>query len=312
MDRLRALATAHGFFTRPDALADGYDDKAIRRALKARCWVRVRPGSYTFPDLWPEDDKGRHLVKGRAVARRFGTRVALSHTTATLEHGLALWAADLSLVHVTRTDGGAGRVECGVVHHEGLALPTDLVRVEDRLVTNPARAALETAALLPTEAGLVVLDSVLHQGKATPAELADTYALMQNWPGMQRTRLALHLADGRAESVGESRSRYLFYAQGLPAPQLQYDVFDDFGRLLGTTDFAWPEHRLLGEFDGKVKYGRLLKEGETPGEVVFREKRREDLLREQLRWGMVRLIWADLQTPRATAARVRRELSAAA
>ena len=36
---------------------------------------------------------------------------------------------------------------------------------------------------------------------------------------------------------------------------------------------------MFGEFDGRVKYGRLLKPGQDPGEVVFAEKRREDLIR---------------------------------
>ena len=48
-----------------------------------------------------------------------------------------------------------------------------------------------------------------------------------------------------------------------------------------------------GEFDGKVKYGRLLKVGETAGDVVYREKLREDALRD-LGWQMVRWTWSDL------------------
>ena len=109
---------------------------------------------------------------------------------------------------------------------------------------------------------------------------------------MQATRVPVRMADGRAESAGESRTRYLCYAHGLPAPELQYDVFDRAGILVGTTDFAWPEHRLLGEFDGRVKYERYLRPGETPGDAVFREKRREDRLCELLGWRMIRLVWA--------------------
>ena len=68
----------------------------------------------------------------------------------------------------------------------------------------------------------------------------------------------------------------------------------------------------MSEFDGKVKYGRLLRPGESPADAVFREKVREDRLREALQWGMVRLVWADLYRPAATAARIRRLLRAAA
>ena len=53
------------------------------------------------------------------------------------------------------------------------------------------------------------------------------------------------------------------WTQHLPEPQLQFKVYDEVGNLIGITDFAWPEFGLLGEFDGKIKYGRLLKDGET-------------------------------------------------
>jgi hypothetical protein len=306
------LAQTEGFFTREDALRVGHDDKSIGRALRTRLWVRVRPGSYTFADLWPDLADDRHRITGRAVARRLGSQVALSHTTAALEHGLTVWDADLSLCHVTRLDGGAGRTEAGVVHHEGLTLPSDLDVLQGRFVTGAARAAIETASLLSAEAAVVVLDSALHTSKASRSELDAVYGLLARWPGMQATQIAVRLADGRSESVGESRTRYLCYAHGLPMPDLQYEVVDGAGHLIGTTDFAWPEHRLLGEFDGKVKYGRYLRDGETPGDAVFREKRREERICEQLGWRMVRIIWSDLYASAATAARIRHLLRSAA
>lgn len=312
MDRLRATAEAAGYFSRRDALEEGHDDRSIRRLLRARLWLRVRPGAYTFPDLWPSEPDARHRVIGHAVAEKLGARVALSHTTSALEHGLRVWGADLSLVHMTRLDGGPGRTEAGVAHHEGLTLSDDLMVIDGRLVMNPARAAIETASLLSTEAGLVVLDSLLHLGKATRDELDASYASMCHWPGLQRTQVAVRMADRGAQSVGESRTRYLCYTRDIPAPELQYDVFDHTGRLIGTTDFAWPEQRLLGEFDGKVKYERFLRTGESPGDAVFREKRREDRICEELGWRMVRLVWADLSNAAETAGRIRRMLRAAA
>jgi hypothetical protein len=134
---------------------------------------------------------------------------------------------------------------------------------------------------------------------------------MQSWPGTQHLHLVTRLVDGRSGSVGESRSKYFFYANGFPAPELQFPVYD--GRtLVGTTDFAWPALGLLGEFDGRVKYGRLLRPGEDPGDAVFREKRREDLLRRLTGWRVVRLVWADLEHPERTAAWLRTELRSAA
>ena len=74
---------------------------------------------------------------------------------------------------------------------------------------------------------------------------------------------------------------------------------------MGSTDFAWQADRLVGEFDGQIKYGRLLPPGQEPGDAVFAEKRREDAIRDE-DWGVIRWVWAELQRPDRLAARVRR------
>lgn len=313
MDPLRVIAEVDGFFTRQQAMEAGYDVKAIARTLKSRQWVRVRPGAYTFPDLWEAADPvAQHLCRAHAIARKLGDRVALSHVSAALEHGLSVWNVDLSLVHVTRLDGGSGRIEAGVVHHEGRTTPEDLVERNGILVMKPARAALETASMTTSEGGLVVLDSLLHVTDVQREEMEATFTLMSSWADTQRLVVPVRMADGRAESVGESRWRHLDYAYNLPAPELQYEVYDDRGNLIGTTDMAWPKYRLLGEFDGKIKYGRLLKPGQEPGDVVFEEKKREDALREVTGFGMVRVIWLDLDRPADTAVRMWRLMRRAA
>ncbi|MHB1009909.1 MAG: hypothetical protein ACYC1E_11885 [Propionibacteriaceae bacterium] len=61
-----------------------------------------------------------------------------------------------------------------------------------------------------------------------------------------------------------------------------------------------------------MKYGRLLRPGESVGDAVFREKCREDELREITGWPMFRLTWSDYDHPVATADRVGRLLRRAA
>jgi hypothetical protein len=43
------------------------------------------------------------------------------------------------------------------------------------------------------------------------------------------------------------------------------------GRLIARVDFHWKEHQTVGEFDGKTKYGRLLKPGQRIEDVIFKE-----------------------------------------
>jgi hypothetical protein len=288
------------------------DDAALRRATRRGFLVKVRHGAYAFATDWAEGDaQTHHVQRSRAALRVLGDRVALSHHSAAAALGLDLWDVPLDQVHVTRLDGGAGRTEGDIRHHEGFVLDADLVDVRGVRATKPVRAALESASLSGLERGLVTVDSGLRSGSFTRADLAAQHTLMQAWPNTQHLHLVTRLADGRSASVAESRSKYFFYAHGIPAPELQFPVYDGV-ELVATTDFAWPSLGLLGEFDGRVKYGRLLRPGEEPGDAVFREKRREDLLRRVTGWRMVRLVWADLQHPERTAAWLRSEMRLAA
>jgi hypothetical protein len=93
--------------------------------------------------------------------------------------------------------------------------------------------------------------------------------------------------------VGESRSRLLLHRLGLAPSTLQLPVLTEDGVLLGRGDCGWEEQRVVGEFDGRVDYGRLLRRGQDPGDAVFEEKQREDAFRAE-GWGVVRWTWGDL------------------
>jgi hypothetical protein len=54
-----------------------------------------------------------------------------------------------------------------------------------------------------------------------------------------------------------------------------------------------PDRRTVGEFDGKVKYGRLLRPGQELGDAVYAEKLREDAIRAE-GCEVVRRTWRDL------------------
>ena len=80
-------------------------------------------------------------------------------------------------------------------------------------------------------------------------------------------------------NVGESRSRVAMSRFGVAPPVLQWEVVGPGGVVLGTAGFGWPEHGVVGEFDGLVRYGRVLRAGQVRAEAVVAEKRREDRMR---------------------------------
>jgi very-short-patch-repair endonuclease len=73
-------------------------------------------------------------------------------------------------------------------------------------------------------------------------------------------------------------------------------------------DFAWPELKVWVEVDGRAKYGRWLRPGESPTDAVLREKLREDAIREATGWICIRVTWADLADPVRLERRLRRAL----
>lgn len=313
MDPLLILIETQGFFTRAQARDLGWDDRAVGHAMRARMWHRIRRGYYTYPETWTAlDDVGRHLVRARAVTHSLGPDVALSHCSGCAVHEISMWGIDLSRVHVARLDGGPGRIEGDVVHHEGFVAEHELMVVDGVQVLVPVRCALEAASRATSEQGLVVLDSFLAKERGDEDDLMAQFALMSHWPFTRHLHVVVRMADGGSQSPGESRGRWLFRCSGIPAPRLQYEVFDDQGVLRGTTDWAWPELGALGEFDGYVKYSTLLEPGQDPGQVVFAEKQREELLcRLSGLPRMVRIIWSDYDRPRVTARRVATTLNMA-
>ena len=305
MDLVRHLAATRGSFSRAEALDAGCSDKDLIHGVASGELVRFRHGFYTFADLWtPLDEVGRHLVRARAVQHALGDRAAMSHHTGALAHGIVTWGLDLSRIHVTRLDGASGRTEGDIIHHEGRP-GTDVVTNKAGLLVLPVdRCVVEAATLVTGEQSLVMFDSYLHLKLGDDSTLMRRFEAMRRWGGTQHLQLPIRMANGAADGPGESRGRWLFWSSGFPAPKLQYEVRRADGSLVGIADWAWEEYRLLGEFDGEVKYGRFLRPGETPGDAVFREKRREDEMREVTSWGMVRLIWDDFARRHKTVERL--------
>ena len=298
-----------GVFLRREALAFGYEDRDLTRAVRAGMVHRIRQGAYVAAPIWATADlTERHRLRCTAVLLTHGHRVALSHGSAAVHHDMRLWKVPLGRVHVLRLDGGPGRVCGDVVYHSGAWRPDDIWQLGDRLLTSPPRAAVETASLVGVERALVIFDGAIDLDLATPEELAAMYRRVDGWPQTQHLQVPIRLMRPGAQSVGETRSRFLCWTQGLPEPELQFEVRNEVGIVIGIADMAWPEHGVLGEFDGKVKYGRLLLPHETPGDAVFREKRREDEMRRITGYVFVRVIWWDLGRPRITAATIRQQL----
>lgn len=293
---------------RRELLASGlYNEKSLAAALRAGVLRRPRTGAYVAGSVWDgASAEERYAMRVRAAVRQARTEVVVSHASALPFLDAPTWGVGLTEVHLTRTDEKTGRREAGVRQHRGRLADGDAIEACGLVVSGPKRASLELSTVASVEAAVVVVDHFLHRGAFTIEELRARYeGSMERWPHSLKTDLVLRLADGRSESVAESRVRYHLWHQGLPVVIPQYEVWDRQGRFVARVDFALPEYHAWLEVDGVAKYVDFLRPGETVADAVLREKRREDLVREVTGWRCLRIVWEDLANPVALAARVR-------
>lgn len=295
-------------FLRGELVRGGLSDRAIAAMVRGGELHRIRHGAYVDATTWKQASREeRHALLSRALLKQCRAEVVLSHHSALPEYGAPMWMLPIDVAHVTRRDMHAGRRERDVVQHQGFLGDWDVEVRNGVPVTAAARTVLDITTIAATEPSLVVVNYFLHRKLTTVADLRKRYAAMANHPNTLRTDLVLRLADprGRIESVAESRTFFLCWRQGLPAPEPQWVLADGFGRELARLDFAWPEYGVWLEFDGREKYVKYLREGESIQDAVLREKQRESMISELTGWRCIRITWADLQNPVRTAARIR-------
>lgn len=291
---------------RRDALARGYTDSEIRTLCRDGGLDRLRPGAYLRGGA-ELDPRQRHVELIRATLPGVSVDAVVSHQSAAVLHGLPVWGIPLDRVHVTRDKTGGGR-RTRHLHSHSAPLPDRNVLVRNGIrLTLLARTVADLRRTSSFETAVVIGDAALRVSAARPDEIRDasTYAIGR--PGYPAALRALGFLDGRSESVGESRSRVALDGLGLPAPDLQASLLDADGLLLGRVDFLFADAGVVGEFDGKVKYGKYLRDGQAPGDVVFAEKQREDRIRDA-GWEVARWTWRDLESPDAIGGRIRRAM----
>lgn len=303
-------------YRRARLLADGYAPAELRRLLRAGALTPVRRGAYLNGGR-PPDAAVRHALTAQAAIEHLGDGAVFSHVTAAVLHGLPVWSVPLDRVHATRPRSCGGRRSRAVLLHSAALAPSDIDVVNGLPVTSLARTVVDLARTVSHEAAVAIADAALRgdpdadppRYPLEPATLAAAAVGATRWPGAPAARRVIDFADGRSGSVGESRSRVALRRAGLPDPVLQWEVRDGDGRLIGYVDFGWPAHGVVGEFDGRTKYGRLLRPGADPGDVVYAEKLREDRLRAEgltvIRWN-----WSTLSDFAPTAQRLRTHLAA--
>lgn len=226
----------------------------------------------------------------------------LSHATAA-----SLWGIEIPLQPIDdrRVDlivPAGSRAESRVDRrvHRMPVESDEITRHEHFAVTVRERTWRDLAARLRPPALLAVADQLLAHG-CTVGELQRQLDRRPSGRGSARARAVLPVADGRAESPMESVLRWLLHVAGLPAPDLQFAVRSAGGVFVGRADLAWPDRKVLVEFDGNVHRERA---------VFVNDVRRQNAL-VAAGWTVLRFTSADvLGRPDDVVAQIRRALRA--
>ncbi|MDU0349106.1 hypothetical protein [Actinomyces sp. MRS3W] len=213
----------------------------------------------------------------------------LARESAAVMHGIPLIGAVPEQVQVVQRGRDGGRTSAGLRTlraHEGFAT----VLNDGLLMASVAQTLADLGRQRPLRDVLAGFDAMLREGRVTKEEIAA--AAPKRSRGRPRLRRVITAADPASESPGESLSRAVMLEHHLPLPNLQESVRDEYGGLLGRVDFIWFDYGVIGEFDGRVKYGRALTDRSTD-EVLVDERRREINIERATGMRVVRWLWDD-------------------
>jgi len=276
----------------------GISRKSIATQVRRANLMQLRQGVYLAAAAWPEDLQAQRLILAKAEVAA-NPQGVISHQSAALawelpSPDLGGWT-DLP-VSITLPAMAGYRSSHGAtgVHHVALLPAGHVCRDESGYpLTSLARTAVDLAAGRPLPAALVILDGAARRlcaGFVTTPRRSDftnsgfiTQIRDQFLQAAQLCRRAglasaISLCQPCRESAAESLSAGHFHCSGLPTPVFQAAIRTPIG--IFYPDCLWPEHRVIGECDGTVKYT-------DPG-AYLREKQREQALRDQgylvVRW----------------------------
>jgi hypothetical protein len=232
-----------------DQAGDRGVPRQVLRGLVASGHVRrVLRGVYAAAQL--RDDIG---TRTRAISLVVPPGAVVTDRTAAWLHGVDILprsaVTEPPPLSVFRSGGTRVRRE-GVAGGTRGLLARDVMDIGGVQVTVPLRTACDLGRLLWRFDAFAAIDGFLRAGLPSEALIAEL-PRYRGYRGVRQLRFLAPLGDARAESPGESALRLHWYDAGLPRPELQHWVRDDYGRQTFRLDIALPDIRYAAEYDGE-------------------------------------------------------------
>jgi hypothetical protein len=175
-----------------------------------------------------------------------GRRGNIAGLSASALHG-AKWVdvtAPLEIIHSNRNPLPGIRVRGDDIGEDEVGV------IEGIPATTAARTALDIGCWYPRNEAVAAIDAL---ARATDLKMPDVDLLVQRYPGrrgIRQARATLGLVDAGAQSPKETWLRLLLIKAGLPRPQTQVPVRDEFGNVIAYLDMGWEDVKVAVEYDG--------------------------------------------------------------
>jgi hypothetical protein len=286
MTRSKAFVRAAelGLELTTDSRGRASESDAIRRDVDRGLRVRVSRGVFAETAAWQSKNPDeRFLAFVVGIATTLTSDAVFSHNSAAALLGLPRLGPWPVKAEVTIPPASGGR-STGNIRRYGASLRDDeIIEVDGLLATSVPRTVVDVARTSSFAQGVALADAALHRKRRptlmTLDELAAELDFQRGRSAFAKMRRVAEFATPLSDSVRESQSRVLIHELGFPQPILQQAWFDGDGHI-GDTDFWWPQHGLVGEFDGRVKFVKPeFMDGRTIDQIVLAEKAREDRIR---------------------------------
>ena len=174
-----------------------------------------------------------------------GRDATLAGLSAAAMHG-SLWIDPSRPAELVRR----GDEVSGIVIHRDVLVEDEICVIDGMAATTPARTGYDLGRRDTLTRSVIRLDAL---ARATGLCRRDVDLLVDRHRGARgivQLRCALELMDGGAESPQETRTRLVLVREGLPPPQTQIVVVDEFGHPFARVDMGWEEWKVGVEYDG--------------------------------------------------------------
>lgn len=239
-------------FSTGDAVAGGVSRDQLRTLVEQGLVRRVLVGVYAASQC-PDSV----LTRAQALALVLTPADVICDQTAAWLHGIPILKRGS---HLTAPPIDTCKSTDSRVERPGIAgkrrftlLPADVEVVHDLRVTSALRTALDLGRRLWRYDALAALDGALRIG-VDHQELLEQMKRFKGQRGVVQLRELAPLADGRAESPGESALRLRWHEAGLPKPEPQFEITDQWGRTIYRLDVPLPELAFGAEYDGEENH----------------------------------------------------------